>query len=209
MPFTIKKPHRKFEQNILSQLQFIESKVLEKITCLSSKAEPSQLSSPYLPILVGVIHSLALCWLPPPQVAEHSDHSDHGAQVGQGFSLQGTVWFLSPDPPHWEGSRFLGKVHSLILDLKPPSHEAEHSDHSVQSVHFGQTFSLQFLCSSKGCLHGLSFTAFLDKRQSLILFWVPPPQDTEHFDHSVQGVSEGQLSTLHFSVTSFCPIHLN
>ena len=89
-------------------------------------------------------------------MAEHSDQSVQGVQVGHGLVLHETVSFRSP-PPHAKGSSpVLVIVHSLIRDLRPPSQLAEHSVHSVHSVHFGHLLGLQFLDSSKGSLQGLS-----------------------------------------------------
>ena len=47
--------------------------------------------------------------------------------------------------------------------------------------------------------------AVLWTKHSRILFCEPPPQVTEHFDQSVQGVKDGQVSSLHFSIISESP----
>ena len=47
--------------------------------------------------------------------------------------------------------------------------------------------------------------AVLWTKHSRILFCEPPPQVTEHSDQSVQGVKDGQVSSLHFSIISESP----
>ncbi len=108
--------------------------------------------SPKLPLLC--LHSLCLLLNPPPQVWEHSDHSDHGVTMGQGegehgeVSLRGRRQGLSS-----ELRKAAGSAHSLDLEKEntfvkyglkgirvlylvfiPPPQVRLHEPHSLQGV---------------------------------------------------------------------------
>ncbi len=104
-------------------------------------------------LLLLCLHSLCLLLNPPPQVWEHSDHSDHGVTTGQGegeheeVSLRGRRQGLSS-----ELRKAAGSAHSLDLEGKklctqfkknrlfkylvfiPPPQVRLHEPHSLQGV---------------------------------------------------------------------------
>ncbi len=127
--------------------------------------------------------------------------------VGQGSLLQSSVSFRLPSwhaddsgakVPSW-------KIHSRIFVLDPPLQETLHSVHSDQSVHFGQSFSLQGPTSSRSAKQGFGLTPFLSSLQSRTRRWLPPPHDLEHEVQSDHGVNVGQSDSPQLSTVSESP----
>ena len=95
--------------------------------------------------------------------------------------------------------------HSLSLSLTPPPQDLEQGVHSLQEEKAGQFSSLHGTTSSLSPSHLES--PFLSVIHSLVRFFFPPPQVSVQGVHSVQSVQSGQVSRLHFSVSSFSPVH--
>ena len=147
--------------------------------------------------VLGSRHCLTFFLVPPPQDLEHAVHSVQSVHSGQGFWLQSSVKIRSALHGLPSLSRWL--THSRILVLVPPPQDLEHSLQPDHSLGAGQGLLLQSDTTSRSPGQrswSRSHPRALGKTHSLVLTFLPPPQDTEQGVHSVQSVQTGQASVL-------------
>lgn len=119
-------------------------------------------------------------------------HAPTTQSMGQGWVLQGTVWFNSVGhamPPYRGSTTVLVRV---VVPLGPQEAvQTDQRDHGLTTQSMGQGCVLQFIVSLSG---GMGMPPYIGNVVTVrVRMMTAPPQETEHVAHGPQGVTTASM----------------